>query len=292
MWRVKRMAQMIDLRNKVEQNNEYDYDLDLNWKDDVEEASMNDYLKGYQEEPYAFKQWASKHKKDVTAASEVYPMHFYPEFLADYILTKWNGVDGSLQDFYEGFTLRYNNNLKRAVAEQLKKLGYTVYPVLTDDRAFYAKRLHAIMRVAHKAPTALKLNIARRLFSSEALSLCLGEVDDIQEMMHGKMSKDRIASLLDYYKQLFPEDYAIVLTTDMIKDTVDESFYEHFQDFNISNESLTNMERMLSESQNAFDGIYSGGTDMGYDYISQMRGFDGVRPEQYELPVVQGKKKA
>jgi hypothetical protein len=33
--------------------------------------------------------------------------------------------------------------------------------------------------------------------------------------------------------------------------------------------------------------MYDGGDgEMGYDYISQMRGFDGVTPEQYELPTV------
>ena len=50
-----------DLRKKPEVNKPYDYDLDLNWRDDGDilgDASMNDYLKGYKNEPYAFQQWA------------------------------------------------------------------------------------------------------------------------------------------------------------------------------------------------------------------------------------------
>ena len=46
-----------DLRKKPEINKPYDYDLDLNWRDDGDilgDASMNDYLKGYKNEPYAY----------------------------------------------------------------------------------------------------------------------------------------------------------------------------------------------------------------------------------------------
>ena len=54
---------MIDLRMKPEVHKQYDYNLDLNERDDGDvlgDASMNDYLKGYQIEPYAFQQWAKK----------------------------------------------------------------------------------------------------------------------------------------------------------------------------------------------------------------------------------------
>ena len=186
---------------KIQNASGYDYDLDLNWKDDGKttgDPSMNDYLKGYQIDPYAFTQWAKKNKKNIkTAAKETIVMHFCPEFLADYILTLWNGVDGTLQDFYDGFTLRYNNNMKKAIADEIKKRGFSVYPTLTDDRAFYAKRLRTIVRLAAKTDINTKLSIAKDLFKeSEALRLCIGEINDIQEM-GSKISVARISELLD-----------------------------------------------------------------------------------------------
>ena len=276
------------MKRMIQQPKEYDYDLDLNWRDDGDELAdpcMNDYLKGYQLEPYAFQQWSKLHKSNKkTAAQEVINMHYHPEFLADYILTLWNGIDGSLQDFYEGFTLRYNNNLKKAIAEQIKEKGYTVYPVLTDDRAFYAKRLKNIMRLATKANLKTKLAVAKKAFgNSEALKLCFGEIDDIEEM-GSNLSEARVSNLLDYYQEIFPQDYAVELTTDLMNNKIEDVAPEHYQDFGISNEGLTNMEKMLCENQDPYDAPYEGGTN-GWDYISDMRGFDGVKPEQFEVPV-------
>lgn len=284
-----------DLREKQIGRDEYDYDLDLNWRDDGDvlgDASMNDYLKGYQIEPYAFQQWA-KDKK--LAAQEVVNMHFNPEFLADYILLLWNGADGTLQDFFEAFTLRYNNDLKKAVAEQLKQKGYNVFPVLVDDRAFYAdNRIGKIIKKASKADISTKIFIAKNLFkNSEALRLCIGELDDCIEMGM-KVSAARVSDMLGYYSMIFPQDYAISLTKELVDNKINNGF-ENYQDFEISDESLKNMEDMLSGNRNPYDEPYNGGntnsTDMGYDYISHMRGFDGVRPEMYELPVAHAKKK-
>ena len=288
-----------DLREHSVYNKEYDYDLDLNWRDDGDvlgDASMNDYLKGYQIEPYAFQQWAKDKKKNIKIATkEVIVMQFYPEYLADYILTLWNGIDGALQDFFEGFTLRYNNDLKIAIANELKKKGYKVFPVLVDDRAFYAnKRLVNIIKTASKKDVNTKIAIAKELFKkSEALKLCFGEIDDITEM-GTKVTASRVSDLLQYYSAIFPEDYAICLTKNLIDNKIDTGF-ENYQDYGISDDGLNSMEKMLSGNQDSYFEQPNGGntnsTDMGYDYVSQMRGFDGVRPEQYELPVLHAKKK-
>ena len=289
-----------DLRKKPEVNKPYDYDLDLNWRDDGDilgDASMNDYLKGYKNEPYAFQQWAkNKGINTKVAGQEMINMHFYPEFLADYILTLWNGTDGELQNFYEAFTLRYDNKLKKAVADEIEKLGYKVYPVLVDDRAFYAKKQFSkIVKMAKNKNIQTKLNISKHLFeNSEALKLCLGEIDDIQEM-GVNVSAKRVSDLLDYYSVIFPEDYAICLTKDLVDEKINDKGYEHYQDFNISDESLKNIERMMDGNQDPYDAPYNGGntsnTDMGYDYITDMRGFDGVKPEMYEAPAVHAKEK-
>lgn len=294
---------MIDLRMKPEVHKQYDYNLDLNERDDGDvlgDASMNDYLKGYQIEPYAFQQWAKKKNINLkkVAGQEMINMHFYPEFLADYILTLWNGTDGELQDFYEAFTLRYDNKLKKDVAKEIAKLGYKVYPVLVDDRAFYAskKRFEKVMKKASKKDIHTKMNLAKKLFqNSEALKLCMGEVNDIEEMGQ-QVSSRRVSDLLGYYNEIFPEDYALSLTKNLVDDKLTDNSFEHYQDFGISDESLKNIERMMDGNQDPYDGqMYNGGntssTDMGYDYIADMRGFDGVKPELYEAPVVHAKKK-
>jgi len=275
-------------KSKPEKPKEYDYEQNLNWRDDGDElgdASMNDYLKGYQIEPYAFQQWANK-KNIKIAAQEVINMHYYPEFLADYILTLWNGTDGTLQNYFEGFTLRYNNNMKQSIANELAKKGYKVHPILTDDRAYYASKVNKIVKKASKTSIATKLDIARQMFKdSEALRLCLGEIADITEMGI-KVSKKRVADLIDYYKNIFPEDYALCLTDNLVQEREDNEL-EHYKDFNLSDEALMSIENMLNGNREPYSPMYDGGDgEMGYDYISQMRGFDGVTPEQYELPTV------
>jgi len=86
------------------------------------------------------------------------------------------------------------------------------------------------------------------------------------------------------------------LTKNLVDDKLTDNSFEHYQDFGISDESLKNIERMMDGNQDPYDGqMYNGGntssTDMGYDYIADMRGFDGVKPELYETPVVHAKKK-
>ena len=66
-------------------------------------ASMNDFIKGYNINPYEFRIWANtKHKKKYASmmkkgSGEVFVMQFSPEFLADRILTLWNKSSGPLQ---------------------------------------------------------------------------------------------------------------------------------------------------------------------------------------------------
>jgi hypothetical protein len=279
---------MSDLKKKPENNNEYDYDLDLNWRDDgdvLHDSSMNDYLKGYQLDPYAFQQWSMKKEKNIKNASkEVMPMQFTPKYLANYILSFWDNTDGTLQAAFDGFTLRYNNQLKQAIAEELRKNGYTIYPTLTDDRAIYASRIKSIFEKSIHANVRTKLAMCKvALKKSEALDLCFGEFDDIAEI--GQNITDNDASnLLDYYSEIFPEDYAIDLTTNFINNKVKNIEPEHYQDFNLTDDSLNEIEKMLSGNQNPYYDVHDGGGQgsFGWDYITDMRGFDGTRPEQYE----------
>ena len=176
----------IDSRScTTEKTEEYRKDQ-LNWRDDGDElsdASANDYLKGYNMDPYEFKQWASVKHNDLlkTADVETVVMKFTPEFLADRILTLWNGADGPLQNFFEAFTLRYNNNLKEQVAGELAKSGYTVYPRLFDDKPRYARLNKLMKKVAASNDLDTIMVFATNVSKNDSLNLFAGELADLRE---------------------------------------------------------------------------------------------------------------
>lgn len=255
-----------DCKNCTNTQKEYDYEKYLNWKDDGDilmDSSMNDYLKGYNIDPYEFKQWASK-KGIKTAALEVDVMQFSNEYLADKIITLWNGADGDLQHFFEGFTLRYDNKLKKKLAEILGELGYKVYPVLTDDRPRYAK-VDRIKKV---------------VASSKGLSKFAEEIQQLQDSGE-EVTKVDAAGMLDYFKQIFPEDYAISLVfIDAEKPEEASKSFNSFNDYSISDEALNQIEDYMSG--NADPTYRKDGGQGGYDFTSDMR-HDTTAPGAYEL---------
>lgn len=268
----------------------YDYEDDLNYRDDGDQLavpSYNDVYKGYAMDPYQFQQWASSHgarRLTRRAVREVVNAPANIDELADYVLMLWDRMDGTLQDFFDAFTVRYGNNLKRALADAIRERGYAVYPLLLDDRAFYATRLRRLMRLAaHEDPTKKLRLCARAFVDSEGLQLCLGEVDDMNEMGL-KVTAQQVLDLVDYYATIFPQDYALALTKDYMNGERLKVGFEHLQDYNLTDESLSAMERMLSGNQDPYYPVHNGGGGLGWDYITDMRGFDGARPEQFELP--------
>ena len=98
MNRIKsRLAEQYEPQAPIEENKEYNSEQNLNWRDDgdaLTDPSANDYLKGYQIDPYEFKQWAKIKNINLTkqAAQETIVMKFAPEFLGDRILTFWNSI--------------------------------------------------------------------------------------------------------------------------------------------------------------------------------------------------------
>lgn len=306
---------MSEFTKKIEYENEYDYEQDLNWRDDetyTDATSRNDFLFGYNQDPYQFQQWASKkiNYNDKTfggnqmsqmnninllddriltkqnlvreAAQEVLPMEFNPKALANYLLVYWNGIDGTLQNLFDSFTLRYNNNLKKAIADELNKMGYEVYPVLVDDRPIYASRLNTVLKIAKNFSIKKKLQLAGALFpKSEPLRLCLGEIADSEEAGI-RLASNGIVNLLDYYKEIYPEEYAIALTTDLAKNKMVSIHPEHYQDYNLTDESVTQIEKMMSGNQDPYYPVHDGGMN-GWNYVSDLRGLDGTRPVDYEV---------
>jgi hypothetical protein len=274
-------------------SNEYNYEKDLNWKDDGDElgdASMNDYIKGYQIDPYAFKQWASNHKsfKKLAMNDQMYLMlQLSPEFLANEILTLWNGTDGQLQQFYEAFTLRYNNKLKKGVADILEGKGYKVYPVLTDDQPKYAKHKKLFKSIKASKNTRIAIEYVKSIFpNAEGLRKLAEEIDKTNKDGYNVTNEDG-AALLDYYKLIYPEEYALSLVTIVVDEKVEEPGiqFEKFKDFDMSDETLDQIEEYMSGHADSYK--RDGGVG-GYDFISNSRP-DGTAPNQYEVTSVKKK---
>ena len=277
---------MSDTLNKEKVDYTYNLD-DLNWRDDEKEtdaSNMNDYLKGYNKDPYAFPQWAEVEtdSMDKTASAEVIPMHFDEKAIADYLLMYWNGIDGTLQDLFNSFTLRYNNKLKQAIAFELEKKGYKVKPHLLDERPMYAEKINKMLKTAG-VNLDNKLSICKIIFAeSEPLKLCMGEIEDSKE--NGEdLTIAQITDLFDYYKQIFPEVYSLELTRDYLNDKPFTIKPEYYQDFNLTDTSLQAVEKVLSENQDPYYRYNNGFQD--YDYISDLRGEDGCRPGDYEVGI-------
>lgn len=285
-----------DLRgHKVETSEDtaYNYESDLNVRDEGDgtaDPAYNDFYKGYAMDPYAWRQWAKKKGLTREAVREVVPAPGNIDQLADYVLMLWQRLDGTLQDFFDGFTLRYPNTMKRALAKAISDRGYTVYPVLTDDKVYYASKLRGLMRTAADRSPVTKLRVCCAAFAdSEGLRLCLGEIEDELEM-GTTVDTAFVNKLLEYYSQVFPQDYALALTVQYMQDGKVNIRAEHFQDYNLSDEALQQIERMMSGNQDPYYPVHDGGGWVGWDYVGDMRGQDGVKPERYELPELSASK--
>ena len=291
---IQNQSQSQDLSTKYITSESKEYRSDqLNWRDDgnaLEDPSMNDFLLGYNINPYEFQQWAKlKHKKQFktamkkVASGEVFVMQFSPEFLADRILTLWNGVDGPLQNFFEAFTLRYNNTLKKQVAVCLAKQGYQVFPQLVDDKPRYAKRLEKLMtKVAATKDIDTILHFATSISHSDNLRLFAGELTDLRDFGH-PVTMPEAKGILQYYQQCYPTDYALKLVSGLMNSTTRQSVdFTKFNDtdWDFSDASLKQIENYMSSNAPSY--VRDGGVN-GWNFTTDMRDFDGTAPGRYEV---------
>lgn len=296
----KRLAEInthIDEYNKKHDLVNYD---DLNSRDDgdvLNDPSLNDYLKGYNIDPYEFKQWAAKKLRSMnkTAAQEVDVMHFTPDYLADKILTLWNGSDSCLQNFYDAFTLRYPNKLTKDIATELNKRGYTIFPTLVDDRPRYAeyRNKFRIATASNKHSEAIiclsSLKEMNPFKNSNGFNQFINEIDGLNNSGLEVTAAD-MEGILEYYKQIFPEDFAVTLTTNFIQKPKNTKKYDvspEYKDQQLSDESLNAIENYMNGNAapygaNYNQGGYPGGY-FGYDTTTQMRSDIGVPPTNYEI---------
>ena len=281
------------------ENKEYRTDQ-LNWRDDGDELTdpaTNDFLKGYNINPYEFQQWAKiKHNKlfkkamKKQASGEVFVMQFSPEFLADRILTLWNGVDGPLQNFFEAFTLRYNNNLKKQVAQCLARQGYQVFPCYVDDKPRYASRLEKLMKkVAATKDINTILHFATNISHSDNLRLFAGELTDLRDFGH-PVTMPEAKGILQYYQQCYPSDYALQLVSGLMNNNIPRNIeFKRFNDtdWDFSDESLKKIENYMSGNASTY--LRDGGTN-GWNFTTDMRNFDGTAPGRYEITAAKYKR--
>jgi hypothetical protein len=304
---------LYDNRKNVSEDPAYDYRKNLNWRidggphnDEIEDPGINEFYKGYQINPYEFRRWANKNlsKKQLEklSAQEVMPMKFTTDYLADKILTLWNGVDGPLQYFFDGFTLKYDNKLKQDIAKKLEQKGYKIYPTLTDDQPNDIRSRNGEHRQVYKEVMSSNnvdniLKYAKCVSQHcQAVNLLEGEINDLKEAGN-EIEKSDASGLAEYYKNIFPEDYAVSLVNIMLDDSLDgasindESLdisYPHDQYQHMSEESQKQIEDYMSGNA---DPYYNkdGGGEFGYNFVTDMRN-DTTRPTQYETKVSNKKK--
>lgn len=215
------------------------------------------------------------------AAKEVMEITYTPENLAKEILTLWSQVDGPLQNFYDGFTMnKMDNKLKQDIADLLNEWGYKVEPTYTQDTPIYANAYKSLKKVASKKNAKEILNYFSQIFpDSYALGLLNKDIDNLSKEAGVKVTLAEAGGLADYYKQIFPEDYAVALVSETI-DKPDLSFDE-FKDIQLSDEALTQMEKMDSGTQDPIGKPNNGGMG-GYDFTTQMRSDNGFPAGNYE----------
>lgn len=275
---------------------------DLNWKDDVDsfdgrnvndpitrenykfdvQGTVNSFNKGYQYDPYSIRQYAHKCANLIKKAyTEVDVLSFTPEYLADKILKIWNGVDGTLQDYYTGFCLRYDNDLKIKIANVLKSMGYEVYPLLLDNRKRYAKLITASNNKNLNDIIDVCLNIYPN---------SIGLYKFAEDINTSRVDSNE---LLEYYKGIFPDDFALSLVylsmndNDKIKKWGQPYNTQLKQDIQLSDESLEKIEDIMSGNA---DPYYRNTNNNNYDFVTDTR-LDTVSPNTYEVTSAMDDKK-
>lgn len=217
------------------------------------------------------------------AAKEVQEITYTPENLAKEIITLWSQADGPLQNFFDGFTMnKTTNEMKKKIAEILKEWGYTVIPTLTDETprfAARAKMFTKISKLSNSSISEVLKEINQILPKSKIAKSMLNEILEL-EKSNVIIKKAEALGLLDYYKMIFPNDYASALL-DVTLDKPEIGF-EEFKDIQLSDEALDEMEKMDSGNQDPLGKPNDGGMG-GYDFNTQMRSDSpGVSPSSLE----------
>lgn len=221
-------------------------------------------------------------KPERVAAKEVRDITYSPENLAKEVLTLWRQVDGPLQNFFDGFTMnKMPNEMKKQIAEILNSWGYDITPTLTDQTPRYASQLKAFTKISKlsKDPVLNIISEFKTIFpNSKVIHAMFEDITELQKT-NVIIKKAEAQGLLDYYKMIFPDDYAAAL----IDVTLDkpEIAFEEFKDIQISDEALEQMEKMDSGNQDPMGKPNDGGLG-GYDFTTQMRSDTGVAPSSFE----------
>lgn len=226
-------------------------------------------------------------KSEKVAAKEVQDISYTPENLAKEIITLWSQADGPLQDFFNAFTMnKMTNEIKTQVADIINGWGYDVTPSLDDRTPRYAAKMKLFSRIAKISKDKNMLNVFTELNKiCPSSKIVKAMVDDIRELNKDNVQLRKVEAqgLVDYYKQIFPDDYAVSLI-EVTLDKPEISFEEFDENQEISDESLDQMEKMDSGTQQPMSKNPNNGGLGGYDFTTQMRPDSpgGVAPTSYE----------
>ncbi|AEO93276.1 gp5 [Bacillus phage G] len=221
------------------------------------------------------------------AAKEVRDITYTSDNLAKEIITIWSQVDGPLQDFFNAFTMnKMTNEMKQQIASTLNEWGYNVIPHLEDRTPRYAAKKELFNKIAKIS----KEKNMKRVFSelnnicpdSKVVSSILRDIEELSQ--NGVIVKKAEAQgLVDYFKQIFPDDYAVSLV-DITLNKPNTSFEEFDENQEISDEALDQMEKMDSGNQDPMSKSPNDGGLNGYDFTTHMRsdGPGGVAPTSFE----------
>lgn len=244
---MKRLISNYRNNNTIDDKEYQLYKQDLNWRDDgndspdgqgVEDPSMNDFIKGYKLEPYTLRYWA-KAKADrklmKLAWKEVDVLSFSPEYLADKILKLWNQIDGTLQNTFEAFTLRYDNKLKQEIANIINKQGYEVYPILLVDCPMYASTSSMYANTSSMYANT-KINITGNTIACNHLRK---DLQYIAKTTTKRTFTKKANMIIDFYKQAFPNDKYIKLAG--------KDYRTQLQELGYTEQDITNILYELDE---------------------------------------------
>jgi len=277
---------------------------DKNWKDsggtynepkEVEDPSMNDFIKGYNMDSgrYKFEQWAKNYRKNKKeAAKETVDISYTPKSLAKRILTLWRN-NGPLQDFFDGFTSnqKMTNKMKKQIANILCKNGYEVIPTLLDETPRYAssKQINIVaffdvaqQYISDNDMVGLSSLLEDMFDNSQLIKRVAKEIKNLHINHKVTVDKDTTRGLMDYYNKIFPTDYSKSLV-DKIFDKPRQYFYE-FRDTSIEDSTLNKMEQFNKGEQRFMSKGPNDGGMGGYNFPADFRGEGpgGVRPTMLE----------
>ena len=224
---------------------------------------------------------------------------YLPEQMAREFLTIWNGVDSTIQDFYNGFVMnRFTNEMREGLANTLRQWGYEITPRYEDRTPKYAALKQAYRRYLKVVAKAYDeddaeqvLDYFKEIFPNSYACQLLGDaVKDIREHTGKRVALVEAGGILDYYKAIYPDDYANALI-DISLDKGPFMGFQEFIDVQLTRQDIERVDLYDSETMEpAYDMVRgpsgneygAGQANFAWDPITDLRSDTGFPASTYE----------